>query len=205
MKPQLDRVICLIPPRISRHQLGVTQLAPPSGIDCSAYSRTMNDMWDEEWTEVCRQKFINRMYKFPTNPTFTLNTGAKMPVLGFGTWKNQQVSNVVQRALRRGLRSSPHSPCRTFYAPLKCCIQRSYLDLVGLLRDLDSAFVLDHVPAGTQAAAELSFALIQFYGMRSDTLELQYCRSAGILTVRHSLTMRRKLARPWPKSWETGL
>lgn len=67
----------------------------------------MNDMWNEDWTELCRQKFINRMYKFPTNPTYTLNMGAKMPVLGFGTWRNQQVSNVVQRALRRGLRSCP--------------------------------------------------------------------------------------------------
>lgn len=66
--------------------------------------RNMNDMWDEEDTEACRQKFINRMYKFPANPTFKLNTGAAMPVLGLGTWKDQQVSNTVQRALRRGMR-----------------------------------------------------------------------------------------------------
>lgn len=78
--------------------------------DCRHWClRNMNDMWNEEWTEVCRQKFINRMYKFPTNPTYTLNTGAKMPVLGFGTWRNQQVSNVTQRALRRGLRYLPYA------------------------------------------------------------------------------------------------
>ena len=64
----------------------------------------MDDLWDESYTEACRQKFINRMYKFPTNPTYTLNSGAQMPILGFGTWKDQHVSNVTQRAMRRGLR-----------------------------------------------------------------------------------------------------
>ena len=68
-------------------------------------------MWDDEETEECRQKFINRMYKFPRNPTFTLSSGAKMPVLGLGTWKDQQVSNTVQRALRRGFRSPPPLSC----------------------------------------------------------------------------------------------
>lgn len=61
-------------------------------------------MWDDEETEAYRQKFIKRMYKFPDNPSFNLNTGAQMPVLGLGTWKDQQVSNTLQRALRRGFR-----------------------------------------------------------------------------------------------------
>ena len=66
--------------------------------------RNMNEMWDDEETEIRRQEFINRMYKFPQNPNFQLNNGAKMPVLGLGTWKDQQVSNTVQRSLRRGFR-----------------------------------------------------------------------------------------------------
>jgi len=66
--------------------------------------RTMKDLWDEEETDACRDRFIDSMYKFPSTPSAHLSNGLKMPILGLGTWLKHNVQETVEHALRSGFR-----------------------------------------------------------------------------------------------------
>ena len=67
--------------------------------------RNMQDLWDEEYTDLCRENFINAMYKFPDTPVTELENGREMPILGIGTWLKQNVQETIEQALRAGFRS----------------------------------------------------------------------------------------------------
>lgn len=69
-----------------------------------ALCRNMQDLWDEEYTDLCRENFINAMYKFPDTPVTALENGREMPILGVGTWLKQNVQETVEQALRAGFR-----------------------------------------------------------------------------------------------------
>ncbi|KAJ5263928.1 hypothetical protein N7478_011533 [Penicillium angulare] len=69
--------------------------------------------------------------------TFTLNTGAKIPTLGFGTWQSApgQVGEAVYQALLAGYR---HLDFATIYENQRECaegIKRAYKDVPGLKRE----------------------------------------------------------------------
>ena len=64
----------------------------------------MQDLWDEEYTDLCRENFINAMYKFPDTPVTELENGREMPILGVGTWLKQNVQETIEQALRAGFR-----------------------------------------------------------------------------------------------------
>jgi hypothetical protein len=64
----------------------------------------MKDLWDEEETDACRDRFIASMYKFPEMPSIALGNGRRMPVLGLATWLKQNVQETVEHALRSGFR-----------------------------------------------------------------------------------------------------
>ncbi|CAK0782431.1 hypothetical protein CVIRNUC_005684 [Coccomyxa viridis] len=66
--------------------------------------RNMQDLWDEEYTDLCRENFINAMYKFPDTPVTELENGREMPILGIGTWLKQNVQETIEQALRAGFR-----------------------------------------------------------------------------------------------------
>ena len=66
----------------------------------------MQDLWDEEYTDLCRENFINAMYKFPETPVTDLENGREMPILGVGTWLKQNVQETIEQALRAGFRSA---------------------------------------------------------------------------------------------------
>lgn len=66
----------------------------------------MQDLWDEEYTDLCRENFINAMYKFPDTPVTELENGREMPILGIGTWLKQNVQETIEQALRAGFRSA---------------------------------------------------------------------------------------------------
>lgn len=66
----------------------------------------MQDLWDEEYTDLCRENFINAMYKFPDTPVTELENGREMPILGVGTWLKQNVQETIEQALRAGFRSA---------------------------------------------------------------------------------------------------
>ena len=70
----------------------------------------MQDLWDEEYTDLCRENFINAMYKFPDTPVTELENGREMPILGIGTWLKQNVQETIEQALRAGFRSGPTPP-----------------------------------------------------------------------------------------------
>ena len=65
----------------------------------------MQELWDEEYTDLCRENFINAMYKFPDTPVNELENGREMPILGVGTWLKQNVQDTIEQALRAGFRS----------------------------------------------------------------------------------------------------
>ena len=71
----------------------------------------MQDLWDEEYTDLCRENFINAMYKFPDTPVTELENGRKMPILGVGTWLKQNVQETIEQALRAGFRSTSQCAC----------------------------------------------------------------------------------------------
>ena len=75
----------------------------------------MQDLWDEEYTDLCRENFINAMYKFPDTPVTELENGREMPILGVGTWLKQNVQETIEQALRAGFRSA------SLIAPVYCC------------------------------------------------------------------------------------
>ena len=70
--------------------------------------RTMKDLWDEDMTDVCRLRFINSIYKFPSTPSVRLSHGHRMPVLGVSTWLKHSVQESVEQALRSGFRCVHH-------------------------------------------------------------------------------------------------
>ena len=76
--------------------------------------RNMQDLWDEEYTDLCRENFINAMYKFPDTPVTELENGREMPILGVGTWLKQNVQETIEQALRAGFRSP--SQCTLYTA-----------------------------------------------------------------------------------------
>ena len=93
----------------------LTGCSPPEPATCSVSSaqflrdscalrRNMQDLWDEEYTDLCRENFINAMYKFPDTPVTALENGREMPILGVGTWLKQNVQETVEQALRAGFR-----------------------------------------------------------------------------------------------------
>lgn len=77
----------------------------------------MKDLWDEEQTDACRDRFINGMYKFPSTPSAHLSNGLKMPILGLGTWLKHNVQETVEHALRSGFRCAPFDSC--------CCLSNT--------------------------------------------------------------------------------
>ena len=74
--------------------------------------RNMQDLWDEEYTDLCRENFINAMYKFPDTPVTELENGREMPILGVGTWLKQNVQETIEQALRAGFRSPSQCACK---------------------------------------------------------------------------------------------
>lgn len=74
----------------------------------------MKDLWDEEETDKCRERFINTMYKFPSTPSISLCNGRKMPVLGVATWLKHNVQETVEHALRSGFRCGVCVPAQDF-------------------------------------------------------------------------------------------
>ncbi len=90
---------CVLESMLVRHQL-VRGLLPKACAAC----RNMQDLWDEEYTDLCRENFINAMYKFPDTPVTELENGREMPILGVGTWLKQNVQDTIEQALRAGFR-----------------------------------------------------------------------------------------------------
>lgn len=75
----------------------------------------MQDLWDEEYTDLCRENFINAMYKFPDTPVNELENGREMPILGVGTWLKQNVQETVEQALRAGFRCGRATLCYNLF------------------------------------------------------------------------------------------